>query len=99
MSEWKNSSLEALVFDHELNKVFFVGLLPLELNGGGIKDLVLQEQLPGGLVIPVLWDGVLGLVEVLDNLLDGLVLLDEFHGLLGAHSLDCVAVIAPKKDT
>jgi len=94
----KKLLLEAFVLHHELDQTLLVGLLPFELHFSGIKDLMLQEQLSRGIVVPVFWERVLGLVKVLANLLNRVVLLDELNCLLWADSFDGVTIIATQKD-
>jgi hypothetical protein len=72
------------------------GPRPHLLNVHG--HLGVLEQLPRGLVRPVLGDGMLALVEILDDGLEVPMLADELERAVRADALDRVAIVASQQD-
>ena len=105
--------LEAVLLAHKLHQRLDVGHAPLELqtrlvstaalkwtylDGGGVGDLRVFEELARLGKLPVRRQGILGLVEVLNDLLDGTVLFHQRHRLGGANAADRLAVVAAQED-
>ncbi|OMJ28878.1 hypothetical protein AYI69_g1638 [Smittium culicis] len=88
---------ESVFVAHELADGVDVGGFPDEVDGGGIGDVRVDEQLARGLVVEVGGHGDVG-VEVVEHGFDVPVLLDEVERRLGADVLELFGVVAAEED-